>query len=221
MMHLDSPPKAARSNSRGPDFCLEHDLMVGGKHAIAGVDEAGRGPLAGPVVTAAVRLDPENLPQGLNDSKKLSAKRRDALFTQIVATAQVGIAIAPPEMIDEFNIRGATLWAMARAVARLPQRPHHVLVDGRDVPSGLTMPATALIGGDGRSMSIAAASIVAKVVRDRMCPVMDADSPGYEFDRHKGYGTAIHMSALARFGPCVHHRKSFAPVARAARAGAV
>jgi len=191
--------------------------MTRGLLRVAGVDEAGRGPLAGPVVVAAVVLDPANIPDGLNDSKKLTAKRRDALFIEIMATAEVSIVTAPPKIIDLLNIRGATLWGMCQAVLGLGETPDHVLIDGRDIPEGMPCPADYLIGGDGRSVSIAAASIIAKVMRDRMCPVMDCDHPGFSFAQHKGYGTAVHMSALTTLGPTGHHRQSFAPVLAAAR----
>lgn len=187
--------------------------MARGAQCVAGVDEAGRGPLAGPVVVAAVRLDPTHIPQGLNDSKKLTAARREALFAEIMACADVAVATAPPDDIVTLNIRGATLAAMARAVRALPCPADRVLVDGRDVPPGLPCPGLALIAGDGRSVSIAAASIVAKVVRDRMCAIMDCDAPHFGFAGHKGYGTAAHLAALTAHGPCRHHRAAFAPVA--------
>lgn len=196
-----------------PDYSHETMLLSRGAHSIAGVDEAGRGPLAGPVVVAAVRLDPNRIPTGLNDSKKLSAERRDALYDEILAHAEVAIATAPPGDILSLNIRGATLAAMARAVRALPRPADRVLVDGRDVPPGLPCPGIALIGGDGRSVSIAAASIVAKVTRDRMCAIMDGDAPHFGFSGHKGYGTAAHLAALDDHGPCRHHRAGFAPVA--------
>ena len=196
-----------------PDFSHETMLMARGARLVAGVDEAGRGPLAGPVVVAAVRLDPERIPEGLNDSKKLTAERREALFDQILATAEVAIVSAPPSDIVALNIRGATLAAMARAVQALPHKVDRVLVDGRDVPPDLPCPGIALIGGDGRSVSIAAASIVAKVMRDRMCEIMDCDAPHFGFAGHKGYGTAAHLAALNLHGPCRHHRAEFAPIA--------
>lgn len=197
----------------GPDFSHERMLMARGARVVVGVDEAGRGPLAGPVVVAAVRLDPERIPEGLDDSKKLSAERREELYAQIMATAEVAIATAPPDAILALNIRGATLAAMTRAVLALPTPAERVLVDGRDVPAGLPCPGQALVGGDGRSVSIAAASIVAKVTRDRMCRIMDCDAPGFGFAGHKGYGTAAHLAALQAQGPCRHHRRDFAPVA--------
>ena len=196
-----------------PDFSHEEMLLARGARLVAGVDEAGRGPLAGPVVVAAVRLDPANIPPGLNDSKKLSAEQRDELFEAIMASAEVAVVSAPPTDILALNIRGATLAAMARAVRALPRPVDRVLVDGRDVPPGLPCPGLALIGGDGRSVSIAAASIVAKVVRDRMCEIMDCDAPHFGFAGHKGYGTAAHLAALDLHGPCRHHREEFAPVA--------
>ncbi|WP_407931778.1 ribonuclease HII [Devosia sediminis] len=196
-----------------PDFSHEQMLLSRGARLVAGVDEAGRGPLAGPVVVAAVRLDPDRIPEGLNDSKKLTAERREELFDIIMATAEVAIVSAPPSDILTLNIRGATLAAMARAVRALPRAVDRVLVDGRDVPPGLPCPGLALIGGDGRSVSIAAASIVAKVTRDRMCAIMDCDAPHFGFSGHKGYSTAAHLAALDTHGPCRHHRAEFAPVA--------
>lgn len=206
MAKIDSPL------SSGPDFQLETRLLAAGKTVVAGVDEVGRGPLAGPVVVAAVVLDPDRLPLGLNDSKKLTPARREVLAGMIFASAAVAIASVPPALIDRLNIRGATLWAMRKAVLGLPVAPAHILVDGRDVPPGLPCPADALIKGDGRSLSIAAASIVAKVMRDRMCPVMDKTASGYDFAVHKGYGTKAHREAIARLGPGPDHRRSFAPV---------
>ena len=198
---------------QGPDFSHEAMLLARGARVVAGVDEAGRGPLAGPVVVAAVRLDPAHIPPGLNDSKKLSPARREALCAALFATADIAVATAPPAEIARLNIRGATLAAMARAVRALPVAADRVLVDGRDVPPGLPCLGEALVGGDGRSVSIAAASIVAKVMRDRMCGVMADDAPQFGFAGHKGYGTAAHLVALASHGPCRHHRRDFAPVA--------
>ncbi len=209
----------ARNDSKQPpDYAFEQAARARGCRAVAGVDEAGRGPLAGPVVAAAVILDPAGWPEGLNDSKKLSPKRREKLCAELMASAHVSIVTAPPVVIDALNIRGATLWAMRQAVLGLAVQPDHALIDGRDVPPGLPCPAAYLIGGDGKSVSVAAASIVAKVMRDSMCPVMDADHPGFSFARHKGYGTAVHIEALRTLGPTAHHRVSFAPVAAAADA---
>jgi ribonuclease HII len=179
---------------------------------IAGVDEAGRGPLAGPVVAAAVILDPARVPEGLDDSKKLTAARREMLFTQILETSTVGIAFAPPGRIATDNIRGATLWAMRRAVWALSVMPDMALIDGRDVPSNLPCLARAIIGGDGLEACIAAASIVAKVTRDRVMAALGKEHPGYGFEKHMGYGTAQHCAALAQLGVTPHHRQDFAPV---------
>ena len=198
-----------------PDYSHELTLKARGARVIAGVDEAGRGPLAGPVVVSAVILDPDNIPAGLNDSKKLSEEQREALFELIVASAMVSVVVAPPSIILSHNIRGATLWAMARAAGSLGVVPDRVLIDGRDVPMGLPCEGLALVGGDGRSVSIAAASIVAKVTRDRMCRIMDCDAPHFGFAGHKGYSTPQHMKALVDHGPCRHHREEFAPVAAA------
>ena len=199
-----------------PDYSHEADLRARGARVVAGVDEAGRGPLAGPVVVSAVVLDPAAIPAGLNDSKKLSEEQRESLFAQVMASAlAISVVVAPPAIILTHNIRGATLWAMAQAACGLALRPDRVLIDGRDVPMGLPCAGLALIGGDGRSVSIAAASIVAKVTRDRMCRIMDGDAPEFGFSGHKGYGTARHMAALTTHGPCRHHREAFAPVVEA------
>lgn len=198
-----------------PDFALEYSVYELGRTYVCGVDEAGRGPLAGPVVVAAVVLDRAAIPDGLNDSKKLSAKRRETIFEAICASAHVGVVSAPPQVIAARNIRGATLWAMARAIATLPVSVDYALIDGRDLPPNLGCAGQAVIGGDGKSLSIAAASIVAKVMRDRMCPVMEADCPGYGFAAHKGYGTAQHLTALTSLGATAHHRAGFRPVAEA------
>ncbi|MFK4812996.1 ribonuclease HII [Devosia sp. ZW T5_3] len=208
-MLIDSPLQII------PDYSHERAMQARGARFVAGVDEAGRGPLAGPVVVSAVVLDPDRIPDGLNDSKKLSEEQREALFALIVASAHVAVVVAPPSIILSRNIRGATLWAMARAVNSLGVAVDRVLVDGRDVPMGLPCDGTALIGGDGRSVSIAAASIVAKVTRDRMCAIMDCDAPDFGFAGHKGYGTPQHLRALTAHGPCRHHRAEFAPVAEA------
>lgn len=179
---------------------------------VAGVDEAGRGPLAGPVVAAAVILDPDRPIAGLNDSKKLTAKRREVLFDIIQSQALCFcIAEASPAEIDALNILQATLLAMQRAVAGLRLRPAQVLVDGNRLPV-LTMPAEAIVKGDAKVTSIAAASILAKVHRDRFCQTMHMQYPHYGFDGHKGYPTAAHVSALNEHGACEWHRRSFAPV---------
>jgi ribonuclease HII len=178
------------------------------------VDEAGRGPLAGPVVAAAVILDDLNPIKGLNDSKKLSPKRREKLYDEIRAKALCcSVAQASVEEIDQFNILQATLLAMRRAVAGLRLKPHKVLVDGNRLPV-LDVRAEAIVGGDALVPAISAASILAKVTRDRWCQELDAQYPQYGFAGHKGYGTAAHLAALTAHGACPEHRKTFAPVAR-------
>ena len=194
-----------------PSFELEAAAIAEGFDVVAGIDEAGRGPWAGPVVAAAVVLDPKNIPDGLNDSKKLTASKRDQLFDDITASAQVGIGIADVAVIDDNNILQATMWAMAEAIRRLPAKPALALIDGNRAPA-IDCPARTVVKGDGVSLSIAAASVIAKVTRDRMMADLDTQFPGYEFSRHKGYGTAIHQAALGRLGPCPAHRRSFAPI---------
>lgn len=181
---------------------------------VCGVDEAGRGPLAGPVVAAAVILDPARPIAGLNDSKKLSAKRREVLAVLIREQALAwAVAEASVEEIDRINILQASLLAMQRAVAALAVRPQSALIDGNRCPR-LDCPAEALVGGDGRSAPIAAASILAKTVRDELMLAMHERFPCYDFARHKGYPTAAHLVALRQHGPCSEHRRSFAPVAQ-------
>ncbi|SNY92476.1 RNase HII [Cohaesibacter sp. ES.047] len=197
----------------GPDFALEESAIKRFGGPVAGVDEVGRGPLAGPVVTAAVILDPAAIPEGLNDSKKLSEARREALFDIICETAHVCVASAAPDRIDALNIRGATLWAMVKALEGLSLPPAYALFDGRDVPPGAPCPGEHVIKGDGRSVSIAAASIVAKVARDRMMKRIGRAFPGYGFEVHMGYGTRRHQEAIEQLGVCVHHRRSFRPIA--------
>jgi ribonuclease HII len=194
-----------------PDYAVESALRAQGAAIVAGVDEVGRGPLAGPVVAAAVVLDAAALVEGLNDSKQLKRAERERLFVALLATAEIGLCALPPAEIDRINIRNASLEAMRRAVAALRRAPDHVLVDGRDIPHGLPCPATAIVGGDGRSLSIAAASIVAKVVRDRLMDRLGDAFAGYGFARHAGYPTAAHRAAIARLGPSPHHRLSFRP----------
>ncbi len=195
----------------GLDFSRERALYRAGQAPVAGADEVGRGPLAGPVVAAAVILDPERVPRGLDDSKKLTAARREALYAEICATAHVAVTMAPPQRIDRDNIRQATLWALAGAVRALPCRPALLLVDGNDPPA-VECDVEAVVGGDGLIASIAAASIVAKVLRDRLMGQLGAAFPAYGFERHMGYGTPEHGAALRAHGPCPHHRRSFAPV---------
>ena len=194
-----------------PDFRIELSARASGQWPIAGTDEAGRGPLAGPVVAAAVILDPDNIPDGLNDSKKLGAAERDALYEAILASAIVSIASSGPGRIDMTDIRKASLDAMRRAVHGLSLRPRLVLADGRDVPPGLPCPGKALVKGDARSVSIAAASIVAKVTRDRMMIRAGIVYPDYGFGKHAGYPTVAHRNAIAASGPCPLHRMSFRP----------
>ena len=179
---------------------------------IAGVDEAGRGPLAGPVVAAAVILDPRAIPEGIDDSKRLTAARRAALHAELLACAAVGIGQASVEEIDRLNILRASFLAMRRALAELTPVPALALVDGNRVPPDLGCPARAIVGGDGLALSIAAASIVAKVARDRIMADLARDWPGYGWEANAGYPTAGHLDALLRLGPTPHHRRSFRPV---------
>ena len=192
-------------------FAVEARALMQGFAPVAGVDEAGRGPLAGPVVAAAVILDPKAIPAGLADSKVLDEASREALYTAITASALAcAIASASPVRIDATDIRKATLHAMSRAVTALALAPRHVLVDGRDVPPlPLGVTGEAIIDGDALVLSIAAASILAKVHRDRLMRHVDAAHPGYGFAVHKGYGTKAHREAITAQGPCVHHRMSF------------
>jgi ribonuclease HII len=201
-------------------FRFERDLVGHGVARVAGVDEAGRGPLAGPVVAAAVIFPRDwicrGLPRelaGLNDSKQLTPARRESFFAFLTASAEIQFALAAtgPAEIDKINILRATHRAMNAALAALPAPPDHVLVDGLPVPS-IPFPQTALVKGDALSYSIAAASVLAKVTRDRAMLEWDRRYPGYGFARHKGYGTPEHLAALVRFGPCPIHRRSFAPV---------
>jgi ribonuclease HII len=210
-----------------PSFRRERALLKQGVWPVAGCDEAGRGPLAGPVVAAAVVLDPKRIPRGLDDSKRLTEAKREELFEEICATASFAVAFASPARIDRDNILRASLWALARAVHGLAETPKHVFVDGRDrIDAACT--CEAVIGGDGLVLSIAAASIIAKVTRDRLMCQLAQECPGYGFEVHKGYGVPGHMAALNRLGPTAHHRRLFAPVAAArekheamARAGAL
>ena len=195
-----------------PDFNLEMAAHAQGFARVAGVDEVGRGPLAGPVTAAAVVLNPDAIPEGLNDSKKLAARRREALFDEILACAEVGIAHATVAEIDEINILRAAHLAMQRAVAALPRPPNHLLIDGNLLPRGLEISAEPVIKGDGLSLSIAAASIVAKVTRDRIMVDLAQQHPGYGWETNAGYPSKSHISALQRLGVTPHHRRSFKPV---------
>jgi ribonuclease HII len=195
-----------------PSFRRERAAMRRGLMPVAGCDEAGRGPLAGPVVAAAVILDPKRIPKGLDDSKKLLPEQREKLYAKICLTAEVAIAFGSTARIDRDNILQASLWALRRAVCALPVRPRLVFVDGRDrIDCGCD--CEAVIGGDGLLLSIAAASIVAKVTRDRLMRQLGMAHPGYGFERHMGYSVPEHFAALERLGPTIHHRRSFAPVA--------
>ncbi len=178
---------------------------------LAGVDEAGRGPLAGPVFAAAVILPPGFCIEGVNDSKKLTEKKREALFDVIVENAlSYAICTAEVSMIEEINILNATMYAMRSAVESLKYMPQSVLIDGNRVPEGIVVPTEAVIGGDATSQSIAAASILAKVSRDRYCKeVLAKEYPEYMFEKHKGYGTKLHFEKIVEFGPCPQHRLSF------------
>ena len=212
----DGPARPARGvmTVTAPSFRRERALIKRGVWPVAGCDEAGRGPLAGPVVAAAVVLDPRRIPKGIDDSKRLTAERREELFEQICATASFAVAFASPARIDRDNILRASLWALTRAVQALPEMPQHVFVDGRD-RLDTSCDCEAVIGGDGLIMSIAAASIIAKVTRDRLMCALAQDCPGYGFESHKGYGVPEHLAALHRLGPTVHHRRLFAPVVAA------
>lgn len=199
---------------------FEQELLRQGVRRIAGVDEAGRGPLAGPVVAAAAQLPCDWFEAGLppdlvslHDSKQLTARQRDFFYERLTASDEVrfGVGIVNASGIDTLNILQATHQAMHLAVASLPVAPEHLLVDGLHVAL-FHVPQTAIVGGDARSYSIAAASVIAKVTRDRMMEAYDARYPGYGFAAHKGYGTAQHLAALRRLGPCPIHRRSFAPV---------
>ncbi len=194
-----------------PDFSLEN--AAGGR--VAGVDEAGRGPWAGPVVAAAVMFGADGPPRALRaliaDSKQLAPARRAALHPRILASAEAAVGMAAVAEIDGMNILQATLLAMRRAVVRLPAGPDLVLVDGNRAPA-LACPVRTVVGGDRQSLSIAAASIVAKVTRDRLMAHLAIHHPGYGWERNAGYGTAEHRAALARLGPCAEHRRSFRPI---------
>lgn len=195
-----------------PDYSHEAAARARGLAHIAGVDEVGRGPLAGPVTAAAVILDPDNIPPGLNDSKKLTQKRREALFDAILVSARVGIAHASVEEIDTHNILRASHIAMLRAVAALSPAPDHLLIDGNLIPRDCPVPAEAVVKGDGKSLSIAAASIVAKVTRDRIMVDLAQQHPGYGWETNAGYPSKTHLAALQDLGVTPHHRRSFKPV---------
>ena len=193
------------------NYDLETELRISGKEIIAGIDEVGRGPWAGPVTACAVILDPNNIPDGLNDSKVLTAKRREQLFDLIMDSAQVSCVHVEVAEIDLINILQATFRAMERAVSHLPI-PNHILVDGNKLPPNLPSPATAVVKGDAKSVSIAAASIIAKVTRDRLMSDLSEAFPGYGWEKNAGYGTKMHQLGLLNHGVTPHHRRSFKPI---------
>ena len=193
-----------------PDFSFETTALATGALRVVGVDEVGRGPLAGPVTAAAVQLDPDRIPPGLHDSKQLTAARREALFDQIMASARVSVAHASVQEIDSLNILRASHLAMERAIAALD--PDHALIDGNLIPRGLGIPATAIVKGDAKSLSIAAASIIAKVTRDRIMVDLAQHFPGYGWADNAGYPTKAHLLALQSLGVTPWHRRSFKPV---------
>lgn len=198
---------------RDPMFQFEEQAYREGWKLVAGVDEAGRGPLAGPVVAAAVLLPRGFHHDTLTDSKQLSAEQRETLFDFLTRHSDVrfGVGIASSELIDRINILQATHWAMIEALSKLNPQPDHVLVDGLPVPS-MKIKHRAIVKGDARSYSIAAASVIAKVTRDRLMVEFHAQYPAYNFARHKGYATGEHLALLNEHGPCPIHRRSFAPI---------
>lgn len=193
-----------------PDNLNERDIGWP-KKLIAGIDEAGRGPWAGPVVSAAVILNDKNIPDGLNDSKKLSEKKRLSLYSSIYNFHFVGVGISSIEEIDSMNVLQATFLSMKRAVEDLNPQPEYILVDGNLDP-GLNFKTKCIIKGDSISISIAAASVIAKVTRDNLMLKLDKEFPNYNWKKNKGYGTAEHRNALELHGPCKYHRKSFSPI---------
>lgn len=202
---------AKPSFSYKPDFSFEQKYLEQG-YRVSGIDEVGRGCLAGPVFVSGVVLDPNNIPDGLHDSKKLTAKRRKALYDQILATSEFSLTSVPSEVIDEINIREATLQGMAEAAALLGGSTYFHLIDGNAIPKRLVGRAESIIKGDARSLSIAAASIVAKVTRDEWMTAAAEMYPGYGFEKHAGYGTESHLAAIRELGPCPLHRMSFRPL---------
>ena len=203
----------ARTSPVVPNFRTERRLFRDGFARVAGVDEAGRGPLAGPVVAAAVVLNPKRIPKGIADSKQLEPAEREAVFETLCATAEISFAFASVAAIDRINILQATLLAMRRAVLGLACPADAVLIDGNIVPKDLPCEARPVIGGDASCLSVAAASIVAKVMRDRLMTRCDGAFAGYGLASHKGYSTKAHQAALAQLGPCRLHRRSFWRVA--------
>jgi ribonuclease HII len=200
-----------------PSFELEAELMDKYHGPVAGIDEAGRGPWAGPVVVAAVILNPDRIPDGLNDSKVLTPEAREDRYAEIVATSIVSVAIGPVRQIDRINILQASLWGMRAAYRRLRVPAGAALIDGNIVPKRFPCKARAVVGGDGLSLSVAAASIVAKVTRDRLMVKLSRRYRRYAWDSNKGYGTPEHAAAIKKHGVCTHHRRSFSPIERALR----
>ena len=198
----------SRYTARMPDFDLETEL---GLARVAGVDEVGRGPWAGPITAAAVILDPNNLPEGLDDSKKLSASKREVLNGQILDTADCAIIHLSVEEIDQLNILQASLKAMRLAIEALGT-VDHALIDGNKIPNDLPCPADAIVKGDGKSLSIAAASIIAKCARDALMLDLSKQYPGYGWETNAGYGTKMHQLGLQNLGVTPHHRRSFKPI---------
>ena len=193
------------------NFSIENSLRPNGNEVIMGVDEVGRGPWAGPVTACAVILDPKNIPPGLNDSKKLNVKQRAKLFEKIMNSSLVSCVHVDVGEIDKINILQATFRAMERSISKLPI-PDHILIDGNKLPPNLPSPATAIIKGDSKSASIAAASIIAKVTRDKLMSDLSVEYPGYGWEKNAGYGTKMHQSGLLNNGVTPHHRRSFKPI---------
>ena len=213
ILPVDSPQLfTGKSKS---DFSFEACLHENNVHLVCGIDEAGRGPLAGPVTAAAVILDRDNIPDGLHDSKKLTELKHERLYGEILESSIVSVASVSARTIDRINIRAASLLAMTMAARGLAECPGHALIDGNALPDNMPCPATALVKGDARSVSISAASIVAKVSRDRLMVRMESLFPGYGLAGHKGYPTQAHRDAVMLLGPCSLHRMTFAPVAAA------
>ncbi|MBF0621532.1 MAG: ribonuclease HII [Magnetococcales bacterium] len=204
---------ARASASGGPDFSRESALLAEGLVRVCGVDEAGRGPLVGPVVAAAVILNPESIPAGLDDSKKLTSQKRQTLIEKINHSGAIhAVSVVSAQEIDRINIRQATLLAMTQAVNGLVHRAEYVLIDGRDYPPALDVPCEAVIKGDAKIVSIAAASIIAKETRDAIMKDLDQHFPGYGWAHNSGYPTRQHIEALNTLGVTPHHRRSYAPV---------
>jgi ribonuclease HII len=209
-MATDSATEAS-----SPDLFYEKRAVRRGATLVAGADEVGRGPLAGPVVAAAVILNRRWIPEGLNDSKQLSAADRERIHDELIAHSTVAVVAAPTSVIYELNILWASMWAMRRAVMSLNLQPDYVLIDGNTAPRGMPCRIENVVGGDALSLSIAAASVVAKVTRDRMCEIMHCEEPQFGFASHKGYSAPPHFRALETHGPGRYHRMDFAPCAEA------